>query len=163
LVSVGATTIANVFMTSPLITPDGRYVAFSSNARTLAPGSPANPVGEIYLRDLVGGLTIWVSTNASVLASNAVHSLNNMPSLHPPLSADGRYIAVRTGSTNLTLTNGVSVLFQFDTTTQLTTLISTNGYSPWVQNEDVSGPAMTPDGRFVAFAQKEFNGSSVFC
>jgi Tol biopolymer transport system component len=161
-VSVGSSTNSNLFVTSPLITPDGRYVAFCSNARGLAPGVPANTAGEIYLRDLVAGSTIWVSTNAAAIASNAVHALNNMPSTHPALSDDGRFVAFRTGSTNLTGPNGVSVVFQFDSMTRLTTLIATNGYSPWVQNEDVSGPEMTPDGRFVAFAQKEFNGSSVF-
>jgi Tol biopolymer transport system component len=161
-VSVESSTNANLLVTSPLITPDGRYVAFCSNARGLAPGVPANTTGEIYLRDLVAGSTIWVSTNAAVIASNAVHALNNMPSTHPALSDDGRFVAFRTGSTNLTGSNGVSVVFQFDSMTRLTTLIATNGYSQWVQNEDVSGPEMTPDGRFIVFGQKEFNGSTVF-
>ena len=44
---------SNVLVTTPLITPDGRYVAFFSSATNLVPGGPATNNGEIYLADLV--------------------------------------------------------------------------------------------------------------
>jgi Tol biopolymer transport system component len=52
---------------SPLITPDGRYVAFFSTASNMVQGAggPGNTFpGDIYLRDLVAGQTYLASTNA---------------------------------------------------------------------------------------------------
>src|SRR3989442_5842419 len=70
LVSVGAkiTNSSSGFFPSsesPDITPDGRYVAFYSTATNLAPG--AGIAGEVYVRDLVAGTTIWASANARAL------------------------------------------------------------------------------------------------
>ena len=81
-------------MDTPVITPDGRFVAFFSTATNLAPGVPAITQGEIYVRDLLAGTTIWASTNAAMTVSNLLH-LNSMPSTHPVISDDGRYIAFK--------------------------------------------------------------------
>ena len=42
---------ANVVVATPVMTPDGRYVAFFSTATNLVPGGPAIARGEIYLAD----------------------------------------------------------------------------------------------------------------
>src|SRR5262245_28146137 len=55
LVSVGATANGTTFMSTPVITPDGRYVAFASNARNLAAGVPTLTPGQVYVRDLIAG------------------------------------------------------------------------------------------------------------
>lgn len=157
LLSVGATGV-NVTMDTPLITPDGRYVAFFSTAQNLAPGVPATSQGEIYIRDRVANRTIWASTNAAAIASSLLQ-LNNAPSYHPTLSDDGRYVAFKTGWTNEYAFSGTFVpsvvFFQYDTVNGTTTIISTNGFPPWLFNDDVYGPEMTPDGRFVAYVQNE--------
>jgi Tol biopolymer transport system component len=92
-ISVGASG-TNGTMATPVITPDGRFVAFFSTARNLAAGVPANSQGEIYLRDRLAGTTAWASSNAATIGSNVLH-LNNAPSYHPALSDDGRFVAQR--------------------------------------------------------------------
>lgn len=79
-VTAGATG-ANSVVSSPLITADGRYVAFFSTARNLATGVPSSTRGEIYLADLIANTLAWASTNASVTTSNLLR-LNNPPSYH---------------------------------------------------------------------------------
>ncbi|MGB8370085.1 MAG: hypothetical protein ACLPYZ_14150 [Limisphaerales bacterium] len=151
-------------MDTPAITPDGRYVAFFSTATNLAPGVPATTQGEIYVRDLLAGTTIWASTNAAMTVSNLLH-LISMPSTHPVISDDGRYIAFKTGWTNGTASPGGSgvpavIFFLYDSLNGTNTILSTNGYAPWAGCDDVYGPAMTPDGGFVAFVQRELAGST---
>jgi Tol biopolymer transport system component len=151
-------------MDTPVITPDGRYVAFFSTATNLAPGVPVTTQGEIYVRDLLAGTTTWASTNAAMTVSNLLH-LISMPSSHPVLSDDGRYVAFKTGWTNGTVSPGGSgvaavIFFLYDSLNGTTTILSTNGYAPWAYCDDVYGPEMTPDGRFVAFVQREPAGST---
>src|SRR5262249_24254934 len=47
---------------SPSITPNGRFVAFASSALNLvqAPGA-TNVAGDVYVRDLSAGVTLWAS------------------------------------------------------------------------------------------------------
>jgi Tol biopolymer transport system component len=160
-ITAGATG-ANSIVSTPLITPNGRYVAFFSTARGLAAGVPATTRGEIYLADLVANTMIWVSTNAAVTTSNILR-LSNPPSFHPALSDDGRYVAFKCGWTNGTVapppppTQGraAAFVFQYDSTTGMTTILTTNAFAPWPFNDDVFGPEMTPDGRFVVFVERE--------
>ena len=141
----------NATVSSPVITPSGRYVAFFSSARGLTASSPANSPGEVYVRDLVANTTIWASTNGMAIVSNLLH-FSYMPSYHPRISDDGRYVAFKSGTNilNGTVINPVVVL-QYDSTAGTTTVISTNGYPDVSYNDDMYGLEMTPDGRFVAF------------
>ena len=82
-----------------MITLDGKRVAYFSTAKGLAAGVAAGSTGEIYVRDLSANITIWASTNAATIASTVLH-LNNLPSYHPALSADGNFVAFKTGWTN---------------------------------------------------------------
>ncbi len=149
----------NVVVTTPVITPDGRYVAFVSTATNMVPGIPAVTNGEIYLGDLVLNQLTWASTNAAATVSNIL-SLNNAPSSHPALSDDGRYVAFKTGWTDgntPTFSSAASavIVFVYDAVAGTNTILSTNGYAPWANSDDVYGPEMTSDGRFVAFLQRE--------
>lgn len=165
LISVGASGTSSV-MDTPLITPDGRYVAFFSTAQNLAPGVPSNSPGEIYVRDRVSGETIWASTNAAVITAGqqgSPYGPSYYRSYHPMLSDDGRYIAFKTGETNEAVTGASEppvIYFQYDSVNAATTILSTNGVEPWVNNDDVYGPEMTPDGRFVAYIQYEQAGGT---
>jgi len=162
-VTKGATG-SNSAVSSPVITPDGRYVAFFSTATNMAPGVPTTTSGEIYLCDLVSNKIIWASTNAAATVSNVLH-LTSMPSTHPVLSDDGRYVAFKTGWTNGTVSPGGSgvaavIFFQYDSVNGTTTILSTNGYAPWPNCDDIYGPEMTSDGRFVTFVQREPAGNT---
>jgi Tol biopolymer transport system component len=154
LVSAGATGAVATF-SAPVITPDGRYVAYFSTANGLAPGVPASSQGEVYVCDLISNVTIWASTNAANVVSNVLH-LNNAPSYHPSISDDGRFISFKTGWANGVTSPGGSgipkvIIFQFDSSNRTAAIISTNGFPAWQQADDVYGPEMSPDGRFVVF------------
>ncbi len=154
LVSVGALLPSGsrtAITTAPVITPDGRYVAFFSLATNLASGIPSTSTGEVYVRDRLMGTTTWASTNAATMVSTTLGQ-NNAPSYHPRLSDDGRYVAFKTGATTPT---GAAMILQFDSTTGITTVVNTNGIGGTVDLDDSYGPEMTADGRFIAFARHE--------
>ena len=95
-------------------------------------------------------------------------TLTNAPSYHPVMSDDGRYVAFKTGWNNGTVPPGGAsvaavIFFQFDSVAGTATILSTNGYAPWAFCDDVYGPAMTPDGRFVVFEQREPVGHTNYC
>jgi Tol biopolymer transport system component len=144
----GATTVS---MGMPAITPDGRYVAFFSSAQGLASGIPPVPNGEVYLRDQVTGQTTWASTNAAaILLTNLGQT--SIVSYHPVPSADGRYIAFKSGSVAAT---GAVAILRYDCASGTTAIVSTNGFPALLDQDDPFGPEMTPEGRYVAFVRSE--------
>jgi Tol biopolymer transport system component len=154
LVSVGAllpSGSANPIMATPVITPDGRYVAFFSSAINLVSTVPGTSTGEVYVRDRFAGTTTWASTNAATIVS-ATLGLSGMPAYHPQLSDDGRCVAFKAGSTT---PGSAVVILQYDSTAATTAVVNTNGVGWIVDIDDDGGPEMTPDGRFIAFARNE--------
>ena len=79
---------------APAISADGRYVAFSSDARDLAPGVDRFDA-QIYVRDRSAETTTLASVNAD--GDEAVGD----DTLGPSISADGRYVAFHTRANNL--------------------------------------------------------------
>ena len=161
LVSVGAllpSGSTSPIMATPVITPDGRYVAFFSLATNLVSAVPGTTPGEVYVRDRLLGAMTWASTNASTIVSAAYHQNNlNLLSYHPRLSDDGRYVAFKTGGT---ATAGTGAILRYDSTAGTTALVNTNGIGNSVDLDDNDGPEMTPDGRFIAFDRREGTQSS---
>src|ERR1035437_8563922 len=156
VVSVGVTN-TNASFSPPVITPDGRYVAFASTAQGLVAWVPSASQGEVYVRDLVPNVTSWASSNAASTVSQLLQ-INNAPSTHPVISNDGTLVSFKTGGTNGVINNhqwglglGSDMVFQCNLTNSALTTISSNGYAFWVQSDDVFGPENSPDGRFVAF------------
>jgi Tol biopolymer transport system component len=148
MIPVGATTAG---VSSVSITPDGRYVAFCSGAAGLASGVTNRPVGEVYVRDVVAGTTLWASTNSAVLALTLL-GLQNVPSTHAAISDDGRFVAFKTGTTNGA---GPALILRYDSSSNSAAVVSTNAMPAFPFSDDLFGPEMTPDGRFVAFAMRE--------
>jgi Tol biopolymer transport system component len=154
LASVGAFLPASVStgtVSSLNITPDGRFVSFLSTAAGLAPGVSNRPAGEVYVRDMALGKTTWASTNAADLAHTTL-GLVNAPSYHPVMSDDGRFVAFKTGATN---GNGWALILHYDTSNTTTTIVTTDAVPAFAYSDDLYGPEMTPDGRFIAFARRE--------
>lgn len=162
LVSVGARAFStsvyiDTIMGTPVITPDGRYVAFSSTATNLVPGQTST-FGDVYLRDVVGGTTTWVSSNAAALVLADFPTLHNAPSSHPVLSSDGRFVTFKCGGTNGA---GGALILQYDATSSNTTIIATNGFPAWTYNDDLYGPEVTPDGRFIVYCTVMTNSTGL--
>jgi Tol biopolymer transport system component len=152
LVSVGAvksslTVFGAVMPTGPAaITPDGRYVAFFTTARGLVAGVPSGSAGEVYLRDLVASNTVWASSNN---ASQTFAGHTYYMSYHPAISDDGRFVAYKTSAYDGTTS---AAILRYDSISNSLLLVTTNAL-PQLFNDDVYGPEMTPDGRFIAFVK----------
>ncbi len=129
---------------APAMSANGRYVAFYSNAGNLVAGD-TNVAADIFVKDLQSGTLTRVSTDSSNVQGNG-------DSFGPAISADGRYVAFESTSSNLTLgdTNSVSDVFLKDTQTGTLKRVSTDS-SNVQANLDSTVPAISADGRFVAF------------
>jgi len=130
-------------MDSPVITPDGRFVAFSSSAIGLV-NIPQPGYQEIYVRDLLLERTIWASTNLAALGATGFYA--------PVLSDDGRFAAFKAAAgADLRPWLGVARLFRHDLEAGRSDVIPWNivGIGPTVP--DGYGPAMTPDGGCIVF------------
>ena len=102
----------------PAISADGRFVAFESEASSLAPGGAFGVTG-ILIRDRDTGVTTRVGLALEGGTANA-------DSRVPSLSADGRIVAFLSNATNLVAndTNGVADIFLHDRGLGTTTRVS---------------------------------------
>jgi Tol biopolymer transport system component len=128
----------------PVITPDGRYVAFASSATNLVKGD-RNQAVDIFLRDRVAGTTERVTMAGRRTEANSESS-------QPAISPDARFIAFRSFADNLVPgdTNFTADVFLLDR--QAGTIRRVSVTDTGQQADNASGsPAITPDGRFVAF------------
>ena len=128
----------------PVISGDGRYVAFYSLAGQLAPPD-VNGAYDVYVRDLFLGTTERVSLDSAELPTNG-------PSTNPAISDDGRYVAFTSGATNLVAgdTNAVTDIFVRDRIAGTTARVSVSMGGAQA-NGGSDEPSISADGRFVAF------------
>jgi Tol biopolymer transport system component len=132
----------------PVLSADGRYVAFTSSATDLTATPDANGAGDVFVRDLVAGTTTLVSVGATGTAAG------NGSSGSPVLSADGRYVAFTSSATDLTATpksNGVSDVFVRDLVMGTTELVSVNAAGNAAGNGSSYGTDFSGDGRYLVF------------
>ena len=121
---------------APILSVDGRYVAFYSTAANLVNG---HTVGEVYVRDLTQGVTIWASSNAQAVITSPA-------SANYAMSTNGQFIAYQsTGGT----TNGA--VFRYHTANGVTDIISTNGAVPASLDLDARNIDISADGSMVVF------------
>ncbi|HET6162981.1 MAG TPA: hypothetical protein VFG37_04900 [Planctomycetota bacterium] len=132
------------------ISADGRYVAFESWSSNLVAGD-TNHTHDVFVHDRSNATTERVS-----LDSNGGESDGD--SLHPSISADGRWVAFESSSTNLVTgdTLGVTDVFLRDRQTGTTTRISVawNG----AESNGMSDTAkISADGSRIAFESVSLN------
>ncbi len=129
----------------PLISEDGRYVVFESAASDLVTND-FNGTNDIFVRDLVSGVTTLVSVNADGTASP------DGPSYSPSISASGLFVAFASQATNLVagVTNRLGEIYLRDVAggsnlwTSASRLYTSPPYS-------ASQPVLSADGRYVTF------------
>jgi Tol biopolymer transport system component len=146
--STGAASNANCF--SPAITPDGRFVAFSTSASTLVAGD-TNGTYDIFVHDRQTGATELISMSTGGAIGNGLSET-------PTISSDGRYVAFASLSTNLApgATTGIYNVFVRDREAGTSELVSvTMGGAPG--NDASTGPSISADGRYVAFSSDATN------
>lgn len=145
-VSVGSGgTEANAGVAFPKISPDGRYIAFSTPASNIV-GGDTNGEYDVFLYDRVTINTVRIS-----LGVGGVEANND--SVNPEISWDGSYIAYSAQASNLVLgdTNGQQDIFLYDRQKNETIRISisssgteSNGFSNYY-------PDISDDGSIVSF------------
>jgi len=134
----------------PSISADGRFVAFDSRATNLVPGD-TNGRSDVFVHDRQTGITERMSVDG---AGNQ----GNSDSDRPLISANGRFVAFNSRSTNLVPgdTNGTSDVFVHDRQTGTTERVSVDNTGN--QGNGGSGVvAISADGRFVAFVSTATN------
>lgn len=124
------------------ISADGRLVTFDSNA-ALVP-EDTNGTNDVYVRDLVAGVTELISVSTAGAAGNG-------SSFIELISADGRFVAFRSSADDLIPndTDGhTSNIFVRDRMLGTTEVVSVDNARNQAES---SGFGMSADGRFVAF------------
>jgi Tol biopolymer transport system component len=145
-------TPANGVSELPAVSPDGRYVAFSSDATNLVVGD-GNARRDVFVRDRGTGTIELVSV---ALAGGPGNNTSGQGLV--AISADGRYVAFDSFATNLVSgdSNAHRDVFVRDRTNGTTELVSVS--SAAVQgNGDSDFPALSADGRYVAFESRASN------
>src|SRR5205823_3306605 len=130
---------------NPAISPDGRYVAFDSEATNLV-ASDTNGFPDVFVRDRLTGTTERVS-----VASGGAQG--NSSSGRPAISADGRYVAFESAASNLVAggTFGNFDIFVRDRLTGTTERVSvTSGGVPANLGTNFHA-ASSDDRRYVAY------------
>ncbi len=132
----------------PKISGNRRYVAFESDANNLtADVTPASR--DIFVRDLEADTTALVSRVTGPTGAAGDGASND-----PSISADGRYVAFKSASANLSSEDidPVEDVFVRDRVAGTTTLVSrATGAAGAAGDANSEQPSISDDGRYVSF------------
>lgn len=129
----------------PVLSRDGRYVVFQSDASNLVPGD-VNSNMDLFVHDRRTGVTRQVSVDS-------LGNGGNGPSREPAISADGRFVAFTSDASNLVPgdTNQTWDVFVRDLVLGTTERVSVDSFGQQVNG--ISGlPTLSADGRYVAYS-----------
>lgn len=126
------------------ISDDGRFVAFQTAATNLGGDDPFH--SDIFVRDRLAGTTTKISVSSQGESGNS-------SSIEPRISRNGRYVVFRSFASNLDDEfdgNNEVDIFVHDRQTGQTERASVGVLG--VESTDIpTGPAISADGRYVAF------------
>ena len=146
-VALDDTAAASNSSEDPVVSANGRFVAFHSFAFNLVPND-FNGRRDVFVRDLQNGTTTLVSVNLSGTGTG------NGTSQKPTISADGRYVVFESDASDL-VPNDTSTkndIFVRDLQTGTTTLVSVNNSHTGGGNQDSLNAVISPNGQYVAFS-----------
>ncbi len=141
---------ANAPSQRPVLSANGRYVAFYSTASNLVAGDTNNKA-DVFVHDRQSNTTRRVSLAADGSEGNAESGL-------PSISADGRFVAFASAASNLVAddTNNKMDVFVRDIGLQQTWRVSVASDGSEANAASLS-PAISANGRFVVFKSKASN------
>jgi trimeric autotransporter adhesin len=158
----------NDFSFFPVVSADGRYVAFSSWASNFVAGD-TNSHHDVFLRDTCVGAVGCTPSTIRVSVTNAGTETDvgsGGPATEgPSISADGRFIAFGTRATNVVNgdNNNTFDVFVRDTCQGgpvgcvPTTILVSQALDGTIANNRSDGPRISGDGRCVAFQSSATN------
>ncbi|MGH2377210.1 MAG: DUF6531 domain-containing protein [Candidatus Limnocylindria bacterium] len=150
-VSVDSTGVeATGSSSSPAVSADGRFVAFSSIATNLVAGD-TNARRDVFVHDRTTATTIRVSVGSGGAEADGESFL-------PAISGDGRYVAFISVATNLVPddTNGGRDVFVHDRSTGTTERVSLTASGAEASHLIFNRVSISSDGRYVAFESNAF-------
>ncbi|MGE3310767.1 MAG: hypothetical protein AB7O66_12425 [Limisphaerales bacterium] len=129
----------------PILSGDGRWVAFQSGARNLAPGDNNLGATDVFVREIATGTTRLVSVNTNGASGTGASQLAG-------ISRDGTRVLFLSDATDLVPgdDNEAGDVFVRDLQSNTTYLASANTNAVSGSRGSSAG-YMTPDGRFVVF------------
>ncbi len=145
---------------TPVLSADGRFVAYYSKARDLVAGQvDPTPSLDLFLYDRMTGANTLV-THASASALRAGN--NRTDDASAGFSADGRFLAYASNATDLAAgvadTNGRPDVFLYDRLTNTSSLVGRSAESPSVTSPLGSRrPIISADGSTIAFLEASRN------
>ena len=159
LVSVNAagTGSGNRLSLDPVISADGRFIAFGSQATDLVALPDTNNFPDVFLRDMQLEVTRLVSVNRLGTAAGGTGGAGSVlpASFNPFLSADGTKVLFSSLAEDLVAgdTNRAQDVFLYDVAGQTNALISLNKFGTGAGNgaSGVTPQSLSADGRYVAF------------
>jgi WD40-like Beta Propeller Repeat len=144
LASGGLPLSAHIDCFAPVITPDGKYVAFLGRLPS------GNPTQDVYVCDLSTTNTFCVSTNSHRFFSGVPYCYGQ------EISQDGKYAAYQA---NANFGATTAFVFRHNIETGTDDVVSSNA----VPVSTTQPLDMSPDGRFIAFVGKSsFSQTAVF-
>jgi WD40-like Beta Propeller Repeat len=152
---------------SPSMSPNGRFIAFQSNVANLAGGAPGGyPI--TYLRDTCNGAPSGCTPATLLVSAASDGTPAGANSINEAVSANGGYVAFSSYAQNLgeSNPNNEPGVFLRDTCVDVP-----GGCTPGTSKIDIStagvmandalsvgfGPALSGDGRIVAFSSQATN------
>jgi hypothetical protein len=153
-----ADTAANAPSFAPVISRDGQWIAFLSEATNLVPGqTDGNDGADVFLFNRLDGSVTLVSGVAGSATTTA-----NAPSTNPILSGNGNLVVFTSAATDLVAgqndNNSADDVFAFDRTTGTTRLVSgVNGSAMTTANAASDDPSVSNDGSLIAFRSDATN------
>ncbi|BEP11774.1 hypothetical protein acdb102_00850 [Acidothermaceae bacterium B102] len=137
-------------ISAPTISPDGRYVGYTSAATNIVTGD-TNGAVDAFVFDTTNNTTVRVSVGAGGVQANGASSA-------PSFSLDDRYAVFQSDASNLVAgdTNGKSDVFVRDLVAGTTTRVSV-GNDGSQGNDSSTAPSISSDGTRVLFTSLATN------
>lgn len=162
-VSVHADGIQGRHGFSPVITPDGSRVAFTSLSDDLV-AEDSNGRSDVFVRDLTSNETILVSANAEGTGSGAEPGIFFAHSIPPTITANGRFVAFHSTAidlvANVSDTPSTIDVFVRDLVTNTTSAASRSNVGQQLGNDESYtaadrnthlGLGLSEDGTYISF------------
>ncbi|HJT80812.1 MAG TPA: hypothetical protein VJ719_06415 [Chthoniobacterales bacterium] len=161
----GANFSGSDFSNFPVISDDGRYVAYTSFAVDLVTGQvDSNADSDVFIYDRTTGINALVSHNSSALTVTGLQY-----SFAPSISRDGRFVAYYSAATDLVpgqnnTGDSVQHCFLYDRVTNANAMldhqfgaVSTSGDGNAGSTEPLDPPVFSADGGWIVYASGSTN------